>query len=213
MKQVPLNAQTRPGTGRTKARQLRKDGAIPAVIYGESGVRHLTIDGKAFANAWREISGKAALLELAVDGETDTHFAIIREIQRNPRTDAFLHIDLGEIQRGRDMEAEIPVRSRGIAEGVRTFGGVLEINASTLRVRCRPRDLPETIVVDVSAMLIGDSIHRADLVAPEGVVFLDDADLVVVSCVGSSAGAAEAATAAPDQAAAEGVPAEPAKAS
>jgi large subunit ribosomal protein L25 len=187
MKQIPLKSKTREGSGRTASRQNRQNGEIPAVIYGESGVRHLIIDAHEFMMAHRKFSGSAALIELQPE-EGESTFAVIQEIQRNTRTDAFLHIDFREIVRGKDMEADIPVKTQGTADGVRNFGGVLEVNAHHIRVRCRPRNLPEFILIDVTKLGIGDSIHLSDLQSAEGVTYLGDDDLVLASCVGASGG-------------------------
>lgn len=188
MKQVKLVVETRDSQGSGAAKRLRNEGKLPAVFYGESGVRHLQLNHHDFAMAWRNIVGSAALIELRQSGneEADPVFAIIKDVQRNARTDEFLHIDFLEIVRGREMEAEIPVKTRGVAHGVKNQGGVLAINLDTMNVRCRPRHLPEMILVDVTKLAIADSIHVRDLEAPEGVAFLDDPDLVVVACTGAS---------------------------
>jgi len=192
MKQITLNTTTRTGLGRSASKQMRKNGVVPAVLYGETASRNLAVDNHEFTMAYRAIAGSAALVELKTEGESESHYAIIQELQRNPRTDAFVHIDFKEVVRGKDMEAEIPVRSRGISDGVRNYGGVLEISAHTLRVRCRPRHLPEAIVIDVTSLGIGKSIHLSEIEAPEGVTFLDDGDLVVIACVGASGGSSGA---------------------
>lgn len=188
MKQITLNKKPRTEIGRTASRHLRQNGVVPGVIYGESGTHNLAVDAHEFMMAYRKISGSAALIELKEEGSEDSTFAIIQELQRNPRTDAFVHIDFKEIVRGKDMEAEIPVHTMGVAHGVKNFGGVLEVSASTLRVRCRPRNLPESIDIDVSDLEIGNSIHLSEITASEGVTFLEDEDLVLVSCVGASGG-------------------------
>ena len=198
MKQITLNTSPRETVGRIASKRLRKDGIVPAIIYGESGLRHLSVNEHEFAMAYRKIVGTAALIELKTEGDKELHYAIIQELQRNPRTDEFLHIDFKEIVRGKDMEADIPVHTIGVADGVKNYGGVLEIGTHTLRVRCRPSHLPEEILIDVKALGIGKSIHLSEVVAPEGVTFLDDPELVVVGCVGSSGGASEAASAEED---------------
>ena len=195
MKQITLTTTNRSEAGTSSSGRMRTAGQIPAVIYSESGTRKLTLDAHEFAMAYRTFAGSAALIELKIEGDAESHYAIIQELQRNPRNDDFLHVDFKEIVRGKEMEAEIPVRTRGIADGVRNYGGVLEINAHTLSVRCRPRHLPEHILVDVASLGIGKSIHLVEIPAPEGVTFLDDKDLVVISCVGSSGGASGAAEA------------------
>lgn len=191
MKQVSLNVKTRDAVGSSSAKRLRAAGKIPAVIYGESGAHSLTVESEQFKQAWRKIAGGAALIELHLDGAEESSFAVIKDVQRHPRRDTFEHIDFQEVVRGKDMELDIPVHTKGIAFGVKNQQGVVEINANELRVRCRPRDLPEFIEVDVSALKVGESIHVSDLPKIEGVTLVEN-DLVVVSCVGSSAGASGA---------------------
>lgn len=193
MKQVALNVSSRESFGSGPMKRLRAAGKIPAVIYGDSGVKHLNVDAHEFMMAWRRIGGGAALIELHADGAAESTFAIIKEFQRNPRSDHFEHIDFQEIVRGKDMEVDIPVHTRGTAYGVKNQQGVLEINAHELAVRCRPRDLPEFIEVDVTALKVGDSLHVSDLPAIEGVTFIDDDDLVVVTCSGASGGSSGSA--------------------
>lgn len=189
MKQITLNTTPRENLGRTASKHMRQNGVIPAVIYGEHGSRNLALNAHEFAMAYRSISGSAALIELKGEGDEEGTYAIIQELQRNPVNDAYVHIDFKEIVRGKEMEADIPVHTIGVADGVRNYGGVLELSLHTLRVRCRPRNLPEFITVDVKALEIGKSIHLEEITAPEGVTFLDDPDQVVVACVGASAGA------------------------
>lgn len=200
MKQITLTTKPRTDMGRTAAKHMRQSGVVPAVMYGESGTRHLSVDAHEFAMAYRNLAGTAALIELKMDGDDESHYAIIQELQRNTRTDSFVHIDFKEIVRGQEMETDIPVTAIGTADGVKNYGGVLEISTSQLRVRCRPRDLPEAISIPVAELEIGKSIHLSEIEAPEGVTFLGDPDLVVVACVGASAGASGAG----DDEAAEG---------
>jgi large subunit ribosomal protein L25 len=189
MKQITLNTTPRENLGRTASKHMRQNGVVPAVIYGEHGSRNLALNAHDFAMAYRSISGSAALIELKGEGEEEGTYAIIQELQRNPLNDAYVHIDFKEIVRGKDMEAEIPVHTIGVADGVRNYGGVLELSTHSLRVRCRPRNLPEFITVDVKALEIGKSIHLEEITAPEGVTFLDDPHQVIVACVGASSGA------------------------
>lgn len=188
MKQISLETNKREDTGRSANRQLRNDGQFPAILYGESGVQQLSLDAHAFQMAYRDIAGSAVLVELKIPDAEEVTFAIIQDIQRDAKSDRVLHVDFKEIVRGRDMEALIPVRTEGIAHGVRTYGGVLELSTEELNVRCRPRNLPEFIPLDVTNLEIGKSIHLREVPPLEGVTFLDDPDSVVAACVGSSGG-------------------------
>lgn len=195
MKQITLEALRRTDSGRTAAKRLRQAGKLPAVIYGESGTELLTLDAHRFKMAYRSFAGKAVLITLKIEGHENDTFAVIQEIQRDALTDAFEHLDFREIQRGKPMEAVVPVVAVGTANGVKNQGGILEVTLPRLTVRCRPRDLPEAIEVDVSALNIAESIHVSQIKAPEGVTILTSGDEVVVACVGSSAGASAAADA------------------
>ncbi len=188
MKQVALKVKTRDALGRGPVNRLRAEGQIPAVVYGESGVRHLQVDAHEFSLAWRRIGNRASLLELHTEGTEETTFAIIKEFQRDAQSDQFLHIDLLEVVRGKEMEADIPVHTTGTPYGVKNEQGVLEVVTYELTVRCRPRDLPESIVVPVADLKVGDIVRVEDLAAIEGITFINDPELVVVACVGSSGG-------------------------
>lgn len=189
MKLIKLNTKLRDTAGRSSSRRMRQSGEIPAVIYGESGNEKLSLNAHDFMMAHRDFAGRAALIELSIEGHKEATFAVIQEIQRDPRTDSFDHIDFKEIVRGREMTTEIPVKTVGRAAGVRNFGGVLEVNLPTVAIRCRPRDLPEALVIDVTELGIGKSIHLSEVTMPEGVTLDDDEHLVVVSCTGATGGA------------------------
>ena len=209
MKQITLNIKPRENIGRTASKHLRQNGSIPAVIYGDSGLRHLTVNEHEFAMSYRKIVGSASLIELKNEGADESQYAIIQELQRNSCTDAFIHIDFKEIVRGKDMETDIPVHTIGLADGVRNYGGVLDVSTQTLRVRCRPRNLPEEILIDVTELGLGKNINLSEIEAPEGVIFLDDPESVVLACVSSSGGASDEEGA--DDEAEEGDPAEEAE--
>lgn len=189
MKQITLKTTERTEIGRTPSKHLREKGVVPAVIYGEHGTRHLSVNAHEFAMAYRKFSGSAALLELKGEDGGESTYAIIQELQRNPRNENFIHIDFKEIVRGKDMETSIPIHTKGTADGVRNYGGILELALHEVEVRCRPRNLPEFIEIDVTGLEIGKSMHLGEIEAPEGVTFLDDPDRVVVACVGASSGA------------------------
>ncbi len=199
MKQINLNVANRETIGGNSANRYRKEGKIPAVIYGESGCKNLLVDAKEFAVVAKEILGKAALLEIHFADGTESRYAIIKEVTRDPLKDNVEHIDFKEVVRGKPMDAVIPLHFVGEAEGVKNENGVLEINLHEVPVRCRPRDLPEFITVDISKMHVGEILTISGLQLPEGVeIHGAHADAPVASC--SSLAAAEEA---PAEAAAE----------
>jgi len=189
MKQATLTVTTREGTGRGAARRLRAQGKIPAVIYGKSGVRDLTVDEKDFHMLMRKISGTASLVTLN-DDKGGSVIALLQDTQRNPRTDRFEHIDFHEVVKGEKLTAHIPVHTKGEAYGVKNENGVLEIVLHEIEVICLPRQLPEDIELNVSDLHAGDAIHVSDLPKLEGVTYQHDPQSVVVAVTGAT-GAAE----------------------
>lgn len=182
MKQINLNSTIRNQIGGNSAKRYRKSGQIPAVIYGESGEKNLLIEEKSLVAALKQVAGKAVLIELAFSDGTESRYAMIKDTARNPLTGAVEHVDFIEVVRGKPMHAVLPLHFFGEAYGVKNENGVLEIHEHEVRVKCRPRDLPEMIEIDVSELKVGEAIHLKDVKAPEGVEFESDLEDVLCTC-------------------------------
>jgi large subunit ribosomal protein L25 len=182
MKLLKLPVHPRDKTGRGPARRLRASNEIPAVIYGKSGPRHLTIKEPEFRLLMRAVAGTAALVEIT-DQTGAATLSLLQEVQRDARTDHFVHIDLREVSANEPMRAGVPVRVFGESVGVKLESGIIEISRHELFVRCLPKDLPDIISVDVAELHAGQSIHVSDLKPIPGVTFADRAEEVVVACV------------------------------
>lgn len=185
MKQFRLNVQNRSETGRGPMRRLRASGRIPAVIYGESGSRALSMDEPEFRMMMRKAAGSAALIEVSDDAGAQT-LSVIQTIERDPVTDKFVHVDFHEVSASKPMHAHIPVHVEGTAYGVKNENAVLETQLHEVDVECLPKNLPEFIRVDVTDLHAGDSVHIRDLEAIDGVSYLGESDAVVVACAGKS---------------------------
>ncbi len=183
MKQINLKVANRDLLGRGNTGRYRRSGKVPAVIYGESGCKNLLVDDKEFSIVAKQVIGKAALLEIHYEDGAESQFAVIKEVVRHPLSDKVLHIDFKEVVRGKPMSAIIPLHFTGEADGVKNGGGILDVLTHEVHVRCRPRDLPEFITVDVTNLQVGKAISVADLVLPEGVE-INEANKAkfVVSC-------------------------------
>ena len=180
MKQLTLNVTSRALHGRGPARRLRADGSIPAIIYGKSGNQSVAVAQEAFRDLMRAKGNAASLIDLNVDGKK--MLSLIKEFQRHPITQKFLHIDIMEIDPNSPMTAAIPVRAIGEAHGVKTDGGTLAIVSQTINVRCLPKDLPEFIEIDVTELKVNESIHVGEVKAPKGITFPGDPKRVVIVC-------------------------------
>ena len=180
--QFILNVSPREDTGRSASRRLRKEGRVPAILYGKhTAPTTLSLESPEFARLVKAIGDNAALIELK--GTKEQALSILQEVQRDPMTDRYLHVDLHEVKADEKMEINVPVHTSGESTGVKNEAGVLEATSHTLRIRCLPRDLPAFIDVDVTELHVGQTIHIRELKPVSGIVFLGDKNQPVVSCV------------------------------
>ena len=182
MKQINHKTTSRTQVGGNSAKRYRKSGQVPAVIYGESGEKHLLINNKDLSAALKSVAGKAVLIEMTFDDGTESRYAMLKDVERHPISEAPLHVDFVEVVRGKPMHAVLPLHFTGEAYGVKNENGVIEIHEHEVRVKCRPRDLPEMIVIDISNLKVGEGIHLKDVKAPEGVEFTSDLEDLLVTC-------------------------------
>jgi len=181
-KQVKLKAERRSGTGRSAARKLKARGVVPAVIYGaKDKAQPLQVSARDVNAMLSHASGENILVELEIDGEKSNRMALIQEVQHSPVGGNILHIDFHAVSMDEKIHAEVPLETIGIPNGVKNFGGLLEQSLRSLPVECLPRDLPDRISVDVSALNIGDSIHVRDIQLPSGVTAKVQLDLTAFS--------------------------------
>ena len=179
-KQVKIKAEPRSEIGRSAARKLKARGVIPAVVYGgKDKPQPLQLSARDVNAMLSHAAGENILVELEVGGESRT--ALVQEIQHAPVGNNVLHIDFHAVSMDETLEAEVPLEPVGMANGVKNFGGLLEQSLRNLTVECLPRDLPDRITVDVSALNIGDSIHVRDIPMPSGVVAKGQPDLTAFS--------------------------------
>ena len=192
MKSVSLNAFPRTLIKRPGVKALRSSGRVPAVIYGKlNQPQNLEINLKDIENLIHHSVSENLLVDLSVDGK-GKHLALVQEVQHHPLSGKILHIDLHEVAETEKVTVMVPVESTGEAVGVKG-GGVLEHVLFKIKVRALPKDLPEVINADVSALEIGKSIHLGDIKAPAGVEILGNKDIVVLSVAAPLTEAQEAA--------------------
>jgi large subunit ribosomal protein L25 len=169
-KQVKLKAERRTATGRSAARKLKACGAVPAIIYGgKDKPQPLQLSARDIHAMLSHASGENILVELEIDGEKSNRMALVKEIQHSPIGSDVLHVDFHAVSMDETIQADVPLEALGIANGVKNFGGLLEQSLRSLAIECLPRDLPDRITVDVSALNIGDSIHVRQIQLPPGV--------------------------------------------
>jgi large subunit ribosomal protein L25 len=203
MKSVALKAFPRSQVQRAEVKKLRASGRVPATIYGrQNKPQNLEVNSKEFADLLNHSASENLLVDLAVESDGRAkRLALVQEIQHHPIDGKVLHVDFHEVAEDEKVTVQVPLETTGEAVGVKTGGGTLEHILFKLKVRCLPKDLPEQIVVDVSSMEIGKSVHLGDIKAPEGVEILGDKHLSVLAV---AAPRAEEVVATPEAAAAAG---------
>jgi len=181
-KQVKLKVQVRPGVGRSAVNKIKAQGLVPAVIYGaKTQPQSLQVSERDISKLLAHAVGENILVDLDIEdnGTISNRLALIKDVQHAAIGGGVLHVDFNEVDANVAIRATIPVEAVGEAAGIKT-GGVLEQSLRALHLECLPKDLPETITVDVSALNVGDAIHVKDIQLPAGVVALDEPELTVL---------------------------------
>ncbi|ULA63991.1 MAG: LSU ribosomal protein L25p [Nitrospira sp.] len=178
-----LAVTVREQSGKGVARQLRRSGKIPAVLYGQEECVLLTANPDELVKILKAQAGSTVLVSLTIGGATTkaSRTALLRDYQVDPITGAVLHADLFEVSMDKPIRVKVPVHvTGGIPIGVKE-GGVLHNNTRELNIECAPAVLPDQIDVDASSLGISQGIHLKDVARREGIRFLDDEDLMIVS--------------------------------
>jgi large subunit ribosomal protein L25 len=203
MKSVPLNAFPRSLSGRGEVKKLRTSGRIPAVIYGrQTKAESLEVNSIELNDLIHHSVSENILVDLAVN--QGKRLALVQDVQHHPLDGQVLHVDFHEVAENEVVTVMVPLETTGEAAGVKTGGGVLEHVLFKIKVRALPKNLPEQIVVDVTHLEIGKSIHLGEIKAPEGVEILGDKKVSVISVALPKTEAEEAAEAAEGAAPAAG---------
>jgi large subunit ribosomal protein L25 len=189
-----LAVRPREQTGKQAAKRLRREGAVPAVLYGGGKPEAIMVDPKAVLRMIHGHEGSTQLLTLRSEPATSANrMAIIRELQFDPVTERLLHVDFQEVSADRAITVTVAVHAVGDPVGVREQKGILNLALHELQVSCLPSAMPERIDADVSALEIGDVLTVAELRAPEGVRILNDPGQAVATVSPPMAEAVEAA--------------------
>ena len=176
---LTIKCEKRDVFGKNASRRLRREGKVPAVLYGgDEPSTHLAIQKKDIFGILRSESGENTIFMASFDSESrDT---MIKELQMDPVTDEILHIDLILIAMDKAVRVSVPVVVVGESVGVKTEGGFVDLITREVEVECLPGDIPEHIEVDISDLHLHQSIKIEEMTFPEGVESLDDPHTLVV---------------------------------
>jgi large subunit ribosomal protein L25 len=179
MEKIVLEANERKTINKQSRNSLRNEGRVPGVLYGSRlepipiGVTRIAINPLVF-------TAKTNLISLKLDGHED-YECIIKDVQFDPVSDEVVHFDLIGLTSGEKIQLEVPIQLLGSAVGVKE-GGLLQESMHKLSIECLPKDIPQSLELEVTELNIGDSIHIADLNF-EHITILNPEDTIVVSVV------------------------------
>jgi large subunit ribosomal protein L25 len=185
MDTVQLAGRARPEKGKGASRKLRRAGGIPAILYGpDIEPLTLSIDYHDFVTSLKGRPAENVIFDLRIesDGKGQSKEVMIKELQSDPVTRNYLHIDFCGISMEKEIEATVLLNLVHTPIGV-TKGGLLEHIRRELSVVCLPRDLVDMIEIDVSGLDIGDALHIGDIAIPPGLRSTEDEDLTIATVV------------------------------
>jgi large subunit ribosomal protein L25 len=191
--ELTIECKTRPADSKPNA--LRQSGLIPAVLYGHSGLESvpLMVDAKAVEMLLRDASINNSLIQVNIPELPWNGKALLREVQSHPWKRFVYHVSFFAVGTHASLEVNVPLHLVGDPIGVKQGGGSLEQLLTTLPIKCRPDNIPETINVDVSQLNVGASIHINEIPLPGDITVLTDTEQVVATVLSPSGGASEAA--------------------
>jgi len=182
MKPILLKARIRTGAGKKSARTLRKSEEIPAILYGhKKDAVSLAIPGHDFWQILHHATTEHLILELDIEGTNpDDNLVLVRDVQHHPVSGDVVHIDFQRISLQERIKVGVPVTLTGVPRGVKEFGGILDHSVREVAVYTTPAQVPEALEIDVSELLIGQSIHVSELISLyPGIEFVDDGQLTI----------------------------------
>jgi large subunit ribosomal protein L25 len=173
-----IKAEKREVFGKNASRRLRKEGRVPAVLYGEGKFNFpLTLNKKDIIAILKSESGENTIFKIAFDSKMQD--AMIKEIQVDPSNDELLHADLIQISMDKAIRVAVPILLQGEPVGVKTEGGFVDFMTREVEIECLPKDIPEHIKVDIGGLHLHQSLKIADLTPPEGVKFMSELSSVI----------------------------------
>ena len=206
-KDITVTAEPRDGRGKNEARRLRASGLAPAVVYGVTeGAVAVAVNPKEIGRILHSRTGHNTIFNVSVKGGESTP-VMIADWQSDPIRDSLLHVDLKRIDLSKPVTVRVLVTTTGEPKGVKIQGGLHEVVSREVEIECLPDDIPEEFTVDVTELMIGQSVRAGSIVLPASIKLVSSPDAVISHVVTLKAEEAPAAEGA--EGAAVAAPAEP----
>lgn len=187
MEIINLKASPRETTGNGPSRVLRRDGKVPAILYGpKTETIKLAIDKLDLEPIFKSGAVAQKLLKLEIVGTDGGRNVMIKEVQRHPVSLNLLHLDLYEVSMDQKIKVMVPVVTTGKCRGVE-MGGMLQIIRRELEVLCRPDQIPEHISIDITDLDVGDSFHVESLQLEGAVEVPADVNFTILTILSTKA--------------------------
>ncbi len=182
MSELLLSAETGRTDGTRPSRRLRREGKIPAIVYGlDADPVAVAVDWPALRLALTTDAGLNALITLQIDGEE--HLSVIKDLQRHPVRRDVIHVDFLRVRADQEIEVDVPISLEGEALEVTRADGMVDQIMYSLTISVKPTDVPEKVSVDISTLEIGGSIKVSDINLPAGVATSIDPEEVIASAL------------------------------
>ena len=202
-----LKVETRKRSGSGALKAMRREGFVPAVVYGAHQENlNLKIGAKSFSDLLHGSASEQILVNLEIESE-GTKLALIQDVQHDALTGNVLHVDFHAVREDEKIHANVPVELVGDSEGVK-LGGLLDHQIHSIEIQCLPKDLPEKVSGDISEVGLGDAFHVKELNFPDGVAPTLDGEVVVALVTQTRGAVAEEAAGEGSDAEGEGEAAE-----
>ncbi|MFH1371149.1 MAG: 50S ribosomal protein L25 [Planctomycetota bacterium] len=172
-----LKAEVRQHRGSKDSAGLRKQGRIPAVVYGhQKEAVAISLDARAFLE---ELHHGRRLMDIQLGADTEK--MLIKDVQYDYLGKEIIHVDFMRVDVAEMVNVTVPIELKGTAKGAHE-GGMVEVHADNLEVECRVTEIPERIVVSIKEMVIGDALHAKDVQLPEGVKLVSPPETLLATC-------------------------------
>jgi large subunit ribosomal protein L25 len=179
-KDIVVEAQERSDLGKNAARRLRKGGGVPGVVYGlDRPPFPVGVGARKIEEVLGLETGRNTIFTLSLTGQDRSRAVMIKALQRDPVTERLVHVDFVRVDLAKAVKVNVPVRLIGIAEGVKSEGGLLEFVLRQVEVQCLPSDIPDHLDLDVTGLHLNQHLSVKDLPVKERVTVLDDPDSIV----------------------------------
>ncbi len=175
---ITVKAERREKRGKNSSRQIRREGKVPAILYGPNiDTVCLTMNKKDLFDILKLETGENTIFKVSFD--SDKRDVMIKDLQVGPVSDEILHVDLIQIAMDKEIQVSVPILPTGDPVGVKNEGGFIDLITREVEIECLPKDIPDHIEVDISSLHLNQSIKVEDIVLPDRVKMISDPNTVL----------------------------------